>query len=71
MVQKAKKKNVVKVQQQVDPKEAKLQIQEYIFEGKTPSNFPSKEEWLRYYRDRADKTFEETSKLYGEATRLP
>ena len=28
------------------------------------SEFASKEEWLRSYRDRADKTFEETIELY-------
>ena len=73
MVQKghAKKKNVVKVQQQVEPEVAKLQIQEYVFECQTPSEFASKEEWLRSYRDRADKTFEETTELYKEAARLP
>ena len=30
----AKKKNVVKIQQQVEPEVAKLQIQDYVFEGK-------------------------------------
>ena len=73
MVQKghAKKKNVVKVQQQVEPNVAKLQIEEYVFEGHPLSEFASKEEWLRYYRDRANKTFEETVELYREAMRLP
>ena len=55
----------------MEPKAAKLQIQEYIFEGKSPSEFSSKEEWLRSYRDRANKTFEEIAELYKEATRLP
>ena len=67
----AKKENVVKVQHQVDPEAAKLQIHEYVFEGHTLSEFASKEEWLRSYRDRADKTFEETTELYREASRFP
>ena len=64
----AKKKKVVKIQQQVDPEMAKLQIQEYVFEGKRGQ--ASKEEWLKSYRDKADKTFEDTSELYREASRL-
>ena len=67
----AKKENVVRVQQQVEPEAAKLQIQEYVFDGQTLSELSSKEEWLRSYRDRADKTFEETVELYREASRLP
>ena len=44
-----KKKNLVKVQQQEELKEAKLQIQEYVFDRQTPSKHASKEEWLRSY----------------------
>ena len=47
---------------------AKLQIQEYVFEGKNEQ--ASKEEWLKSYRDKADKTFEEIEELYHEASWL-
>ena len=47
---------------------AKLQIQEYVFEGKNEQ--ASKEEWLKSYRDKVDQTFEETIELYHEASRL-
>ena len=56
-----KKKNLVKVQQQVELEVAKLQIQEYVFDGQTPNEHASKEERLRSYQDRADKTFKETA----------
>ena len=62
----ANNKNVVKIQQQVEPEVAKLQIQEYLFEGKNEQ--ASKEEWLKSYRDKAHKTFEETAELYREAS---
>ena len=45
----AKKKNLIKEQQQEEPKIAKLQIQEYVFDRQTPSKHASKEEWLRSY----------------------
>ena len=45
----AKKKNLVKVQQQAEPKVAKLKIQEYIFDVQTLNEHASKEEWLRSY----------------------
>ena len=54
-----KKKNVVKIQQQVKLEVAKLQIKEYVFKGKNEQ--ASKEEWLKSYQDKADKTFEETA----------
>ena len=66
-----KKKNLSKEQQQQDPKTAKLQIQDYVFDKQTPSKHASKEDWLRSYRERVDKTFEETAELYSEASRLP
>ena len=55
----AQKKNLIKEQQQEEPKATELQIQEYVFDGQTPSKIPSKEEWQRSYQDRADKTFKE------------
>ena len=39
-----------------------------MFEGKNEQ--ASKEEWLKSYRDKADKTFEETIELYCEASQL-
>ena len=53
--------------QQEEPKIAKLQIQEYLFDGKTPSKHASKEDWIKSYRERDDKTFEEIAELYSEA----
>ena len=44
-----KKKNLVKEQQQEEPKTAELQLQEYVFDEQTSSKHASKEEWLRYY----------------------
>ena len=61
-----KKKNVEDQQKQEDPETTKLQIQEYVFDGQTPNMHASKESWLDSYRERDDKTFNETSKLYNE-----
>ena len=66
-----KKKNLVKEKQQEEPKTTKLQIQEYVFDGKTPRKHASKEDQLGSYRERADKTFKETAELYGEAAWFP
>ena len=44
-----KKKNLVKEQQQEEPKTAELQIQEYVFDGQTPSKHASKEDWIGSY----------------------
>ena len=44
-----KKKNLAKEQQQEEPKIAELQIQEYVFDGNTPSKHASKEDWLGSY----------------------
>ena len=37
-----------------------------MFDGLTPNNYSSKEEWLNTYREKVDKTFDETAKLYEE-----
>ena len=39
-----KKKNLEKEQQQEEPKRAEFQIQEYVFDGKTPNKHASKED---------------------------
>ena len=59
-----KKKNMEKKQKQKEPEAAKLQIQEYVFDGQTPNRHASKEDWLDSYRERADKNFKETVELY-------
>ena len=41
-----KKKNVKDKQKQEEPKIAKLEIQEYVFDGQTPNRHASKEDWL-------------------------
>ena len=66
-----KKKEVKDKQNQEDPETAKLEIQEYVFDGQTPNRHASKEYWLDSYRERADKTFNETSKLYNEVIQFP
>ena len=48
-----------------------LELQEYVFDRVTPNNYTSKEEWLNTYREVADKTFDETVKLYEEVRQLP
>ena len=66
-----KKKNLMKGPQQEETKVVELQIQVYVFDGKIPSKHASREEWLRSYRERADKTFNDTSKLYNELVQFP
>ena len=68
---KMKKKNMEKKQKQEEPDEAKLQIQEYVFDGPTPNRHASKEDWLGSYQERDDKNFKETVELYNEAMQLP
>ena len=68
---KMNKKNVEDQQKQEEPEKTKLQIQEYVFDGQTPNRHSSKEYWLDSYRERADKTFNETSKLYNEIIQFP
>ena len=46
-------------------------MQEYVFDRQTLSRHASKEDWLRSYQQRDDKTFEETVELYREASRFP
>ena len=51
-------------QKQEQPIKAGLELQEYVFDGKTPSKFASKEYFLNTYRETTDKTFDETMRLY-------
>ena len=44
-----KKKNLSKEQQQEESKTFELQIQEYVFDGKTPRKHASKQDWLGSY----------------------
>ena len=53
-------------QKQEEPITTRLELQEYVFDGKTPSKYASKEYWLDTYREKADKTFDEIVKLYEE-----
>ena len=48
-----------------------MQIKEYVFDGQNSSKNASKEEWLRSYQERADKTFEDIAELYHKASQLP
>ena len=66
-----KKNNMDKKQKQEEPKAAKLQIQEYVFDGQTPNRHASKEDWLGSYQERDDKNFKERAELYSEAMWLP
>ena len=59
-----KKSNEKGKQKQEDPIIAGLELQEYVFDGQTPSKYASKEDWLNTYREKVDKTFDETVKLY-------
>ena len=68
---KMKKKNVEDQQKQEEPETTKLQIQEYLFDGQTPNRHASKGYWLESYRERANKFFNETSKLYNEVIQFP
>ena len=60
------KSSVKGKQKQEKSKVIGLELQEYIFDGVTPNTYTSKEEWLNTYRGVADKTFDETTKLYEE-----
>ena len=70
MVQ-VKKSSVKDKQKQEKSKVTGLELQEYVFDGVTPNKYTSKEEWLSTYRGVADKTFDETTKLYEEVRQLP
>ena len=61
-----KKKNVKDKQKQEEPETTKLEIQEYVFDGRSPNMHVSKEDWLESYRERANRNFNEMSKLYDE-----
>ena len=54
-----------------EPIPARLEIQEYVFDGKTPSMYASKEDWMNTYKEKADKFFDETVNLYEEIRQLP
>ena len=56
---------------QEQPKVTGLELQEYVFDGLTPNKYSSKEEWLNTYREKADKNFDETMKLYEEVRQFP
>ena len=68
---KMKKRNEKGKYKQEEPKIARLELQECVFDGKTPSKYASKEYWLDTYREKADKTFDEIVKLYEEIRQLP
>ena len=65
------KSSVKGKQKQDKSKLTGLELQEYVFYGVTPNKYISKEEWLNTYRGVADKTFDETTKLYEEVRQLP
>ena len=48
---KVKKKNVKGKQRQEESKAARLELQEYVFNGQTPRKYTSKEDWLNTYRE--------------------
>ena len=58
-------------QKQEEPIKARLELKEYVFDGKTPSKYASKEDLLNTYRKIVNKTFNETVRLYDEIRQLP
>ena len=42
-----------------------------MFDGVATSKFTSKEDWLETYKERADKIFNETVKLYEQVKQFP
>ena len=58
-------------QKQEEPEAAKLEIQDYVFDGKTPNKHVSKEDWLDSYRERDNRNFKDTMKLYDEVVQFP
>ena len=58
-------------QKQEQSKAVGLELQEYVFDGVATGKFASKEDWLETYRERADKTFNETVKLYEQVKQFP
>ena len=45
-------------------------MQEYVFDGNTPSKYASKEDFLNTYRYTTNKTFDETVRFYDEIRQL-
>ena len=66
-----KKRNVKGKYKQEESKEAGLELQEYVFDGQTPKKYASKEDWMNTYREKANKTFDETVKLYEQVKQFP
>ena len=58
-------------QKQGERIKAGLLLEEYVFDGKTPSKYASKEDFLNTYREMTDKTFDETMRLYDEIRQSP
>ena len=58
-------------QKQEEPIKAGLELQEYVFDGKNPSKYDSKEVFLNTYKETVDKTVNETVRLYDEIRELP
>ena len=56
---------------QEEPIKSRLELQEYLFHGKNPSKYTSKEDLQNTYREMADKTFDEIVRLYDEIRQLP
>ena len=54
-----------------DLETTKLEIHEYVFDGQTPNKHASKEEWIEYYRERNNRNFNETTKLYDKVVQFP
>ena len=42
-----------------------------MFDRQTPNKHASKEDWIHSYRERANRNFNETSKLYDEVLQFP
>ena len=66
-----KKSSMKGKKKQEQTKVTGLELQEYVFVGLNPNKYSSKEEWLNTYREKDDKTFDETVKLYEEVRQLP
>ena len=58
-------------QKQEEPTKDGLELQEYVFDGKTLRKYASKEDLLNTYRKIVNKTFNETVRLYDEIRQLP
>ena len=58
-------------QKQEEPITSRSELQEYVFDGKTPRKYDSKEYFLNTYTETTDKTFDETMRLYDEIRQFP